>query len=123
VWAPTLTGLGERDGRGGRRVRSRVGLAVFVDAFVPADGDSPFGLLRPERRAMFEEAARGGVVPAPRVEAWGVTDPERVAWMEARVTAQPLRCLGHRPRRDGDDAGGACGDPLRARHAFVTFTR
>jgi pimeloyl-ACP methyl ester carboxylesterase len=73
----------------------RVGHVVYLDAFVPADGQSLLGLLRRERRDLFLAAARehgdGWLVPAPTPEALGVTDGETARWLQARLRPQPLR--------------------------------
>jgi pimeloyl-ACP methyl ester carboxylesterase len=79
----------------GDRVPDRVWQLIYLDAFVPADGQSLFDLLAPERRAQFEDAAReqgeGWRVPPLSPAALGVTDEAQARWMQARLTAQPLR--------------------------------
>jgi pimeloyl-ACP methyl ester carboxylesterase len=77
------------------RAADRVSQLIYLDAFVPADGQSLFDLLSPERRAYFQERARdggdGSRVPPPSPAALGVTDETQARWLAARLTAQPLR--------------------------------
>jgi pimeloyl-ACP methyl ester carboxylesterase len=145
VWAPTLTGLGERahlltpevdlalhvqdllgvlefedlrdailvghsyagmvaTGAAGRAA-GRLAHLVYLDAFVPEDGQSLFDLLPPERRAMYRQQAQergdGWRVPAPPPEALGVTDPAQARWLAQRLTPQPLLTLEQPLRLDG----------------------
>ena len=52
----------------------RLAHLVFLDAFVPEDGQSLFDLLRPDRRALYLQAAKvhgeGWRVPPPRRKRW-----------------------------------------------------
>lgn len=67
---------------------------VFLDAFVPEDGESLFDLLRPERRESYvrgaEERGDGWRVPPPPPQALGVTG-EEANILAARLTPQPIR--------------------------------
>jgi pimeloyl-ACP methyl ester carboxylesterase len=76
------------------RATNRLVSVVYLDAFVPEDGQALFDILLPERRAMYEQAARergdGWLVPPPPPQAWGVTDPTQAEWLAARLTPQPL---------------------------------
>lgn len=75
------------------REPGRVRHVVFLDAFVPADGASLFSLLRPERREVYEQAARergdGWLVPPPPAVALGFTGAAADD-IDARLTPQPL---------------------------------
>ena len=137
VWAPTLTGLGERahllDPRigldthvedvvgvleyeelggvilvghsyGGMvisgvadRASDRVAHLVYLDAFVPDDGQALFDVLRPERRDLYlqqaQEKGEGWRVPAPPPQALGITDETRASWLAAKLNPQPLRAF------------------------------
>lgn len=77
------------------RAPERVSQLIYLDAFVPAGGQSLFDLLAPERRAYFQERARdggdGSRVPPPSPAALGVTDETQARWLAARLTPQPLR--------------------------------
>src|SRR3989304_3920551 len=134
VFAPTLTGLGERShllspqvglathirdvvavleyedlhgvtlvghSSGGMvitavadQVPERVAHLVYLDAFVPDDGESVFDIVGPDARARFEEQARaagdGWRVPSFPLARWGVTDEADVRWMSPRIGPQPL---------------------------------
>ena len=84
------------------RVPERIAQLVYLDAFVPAPGQSLLDLLPPERRQAFHEFAKsegkGWLVPrfAPPPweqivrKMWGVTDVADVQWMLARLGPTPL---------------------------------
>jgi hypothetical protein len=65
---------------------------VYLDAYLPADGQSEADLWPPERRAFAQAAAAEapGVAQAPPPALFGVTDPALVAWITARLTPQPV---------------------------------
>ena len=92
-----------------RRVRDRLAHVVYLDAFIPDDGQSLLDLLAPERAATFREQARtsgdGWRVPSPPLRQWGVTDAADVAWAGPRIGAQPLGTLEQPLRLRGDAAG------------------
>lgn len=73
----------------------RLSHLVDLDAFVPTEGDTLLGLLPPDRQAFYREQAAtrgdGWRVPPPPVAALGVTDLVDLAWLEAKLTDQPLR--------------------------------
>jgi len=66
---------------------------VFLDAFVPQDGQSLFDTIPDHGAAMrkiAEESGDGWRVPLGKAT-FGVTDEIDVAWMIPRITPQPLR--------------------------------
>jgi len=71
------------------RAGARIARLVYLDAFVPEDGQSLFDLLRPGRREHYESSAQDGLIPSPPPEDFGVT--ERADWLSDRLTPQPLR--------------------------------
>lgn len=77
------------------KASQRIGRLVYLDAFVPRAGDSLMNLLSPEREYFYRTSAverdGGWYVPPPPIAALGVSDPDDVAWLEARLTYQPLR--------------------------------
>ena len=89
------------------RVPERVAEVVYLDAFVPEDGECVFDLLAPERRAVMEalveEEGNGWLLPRtapppweeilPRL--WQITDPADLAWALPRLRATPV---GHLTR-------------------------
>jgi pimeloyl-ACP methyl ester carboxylesterase len=91
-----ITGVAER-------VPDRVAELVYVDAFVPRDGQCVFDLVPPDRRALMEGLVQtegdGWLLPrfapppwaefVPR--SWEVTDPDDLAWMLPRLRPTPAR--------------------------------
>ena len=142
VFAPTLTGLGERAHQANRevglgthiedvasvlkfedirdailvgnssggmvitgvadRMPERIAHVVYLDAFVPEDGQSLFDIVPSERRQPMHELVQkegdGWLVPrfAPPQwekfvpEAWHITDQSDLRWVLPRLTATPL---------------------------------
>jgi pimeloyl-ACP methyl ester carboxylesterase len=90
-----ITGVAER-------APQRIAQLVYLDAFVPADGQSILDLLPRDRRRAFEEFARsegkGWLLPrfAPLPweqivrNIWGVNDKADVQWMLPRLVATPF---------------------------------
>jgi pimeloyl-ACP methyl ester carboxylesterase len=84
------------------RVPELVAAVVYLDAFVPENGQSVLDLVTPERRQGFEAfvqaEGKGWFVPrfAPPPwetivrEMWGVTDDEDVRWMLERLRPTPF---------------------------------
>lgn len=74
------------------RVPERLKLLVYLDAYLPADGQSEFDLLPAEMRSarQADADANGGVIPPPPPAIFGVTDPALADWVTARSTPQPL---------------------------------
>lgn len=72
---------------------SRLAHLVFLDAFVPQDGQSLFDTIPDHGAAMrkiAEASGDGWHVPLNNAT-FGVTDAADVAWMATRITTQPLR--------------------------------
>jgi len=69
------------------RVADRIRSLVYLDAFIPKDGQSLLDLARPEMRDKIL-ALQGWQVPPPPPQ--GMTDKEHVAWIEGRRNAQPV---------------------------------
>jgi pimeloyl-ACP methyl ester carboxylesterase len=95
------------------RVRERIARLVYIDAYVPADGDSCFSLTSPAFRQLFLDGARGdGLAVAPP------------AGMDRRATSHPLASFlqgislsGHQndvARRDYVYLSGWPGTPFTA---------
>ncbi len=76
------------------RAADRVARLIYVDAFVPSNGQSLFDLLPAQLRADRQEAARvqgdGWLVPPPPAPP-ADTPPADVAWITAHRRWQPLR--------------------------------
>lgn len=77
-------------------IASRIGALVYLDAFVPEAGGAVFDFISPERAAAFRQSAEDGgegwKVPAPDAKVW-VGDPDMQAWLNAKVTPQPLATM------------------------------
>lgn len=74
------------------RMRDRIAHLVYLDAFVPHDGQSLFDLQAPEHRIRVEAQAQSSgegwlVSPQPPPPD---TSPEDLAWMASRRFSQPL---------------------------------
>jgi pimeloyl-ACP methyl ester carboxylesterase len=71
----------------------RIGHAIYVDAFVPMQGQAMANFVPPSVKADFERlAAQNATVPVPPAaswgERWGLSDTALVAWAQPRMTAQ-----------------------------------
>ena len=85
------------------RVSSRISSLVYLDAFLPSDGQSTFDLLPADRRASLEAlvATEGEGWLLPRFapppwpvivrELWQVTDDSDVDWLLPRLRPTPVR--------------------------------
>jgi pimeloyl-ACP methyl ester carboxylesterase len=74
------------------RIPERIRELVYLDAFVPNDGEALADYWPPETRAAMD-AYRGRNAPLPPIPltAFGVTDPEIAKFVEPRLTVQPWR--------------------------------
>ena len=76
------------------RVPDHIARLVYLDALVPVGGRAPFDDLPPgvvaDRLREADESSGGLSIPAPPAAAFGVTDAEDAAWLEARLTPHPL---------------------------------
>ena len=84
------------------RMPERIAHVVYLDAFVPEDGQSLFDIVPPERSQLMRELVQkegdGWLVPrfAPPQwekfvpEAWHITDQSDLRWVLPRLTATPL---------------------------------
>ncbi len=73
-------------------VPERLKQLVYLDAYVPDDGESEVDLWSQEMRAEIEtdQAAARGLRPPPSPELMGITDPRVAAWARARITPHPM---------------------------------
>jgi len=78
------------------RVRDRIGRLVYLDTFVPRDGDS-MRSVAPLVIGAFLLLARlrgdGWRVPPPAPEQFGVTEEPDRSWVKSLLTAHPLKSL------------------------------
>jgi pimeloyl-ACP methyl ester carboxylesterase len=68
----------------------RLRLVVYLDAYIPEDGQCAVDVWPPERRAFAEDMQSQGVSQPPPPALFGVTDPELARWIEARMTPHPV---------------------------------
>ena len=71
------------------RAAARISRLVYLDAFIAEDGQSMYDLLRPERRKVYDESTRDGLIPSPTPDVFGIT--ARADWVADRLTGQPER--------------------------------
>jgi len=76
-------------------IAERVRSLVLLDAHLPRKGESVFDLNGPERAgamiALADESGEGWFIPPADARRYGVTDAADRAWINARMTAQPLK--------------------------------
>lgn len=85
-----ITGVAEQ-------VAERINRLVYLDAFIPDDGQSAFDIdptIQGSWQKSFQEV-NGVRVVMPRDpefmrSAWGITDPDDLLWIEQRATPMPL---------------------------------
>ena len=73
-------------------VPERLRLLVYLDAYVPSDGQSEFDLWPAEERAATQAdmVAGEGLRQPPPPAILGITEPEMADWVYARFTPHPL---------------------------------
>lgn len=74
------------------QVADKVSAVVYLDAFVPEDGQSGQDLLSPTVRQMMDDAVARGEVsrPVPAASFFKLQTPEDEAWVDAMMTPQPI---------------------------------
>jgi pimeloyl-ACP methyl ester carboxylesterase len=74
------------------RERARIRRLVYLDAFVPEDGQRVVDYLLPlqRREAIVKLGSETGFVPPVPATALGVSDAADLAWIDARVVRQPF---------------------------------
>jgi pimeloyl-ACP methyl ester carboxylesterase len=76
------------------RAPHRIRHLVYLDSLILQDGQSAFSVLPPEvvatRHQLAQASSAGLSIPVPVPAAFGVIDPEQVAWLWAHCTPHPL---------------------------------
>jgi len=74
------------------KIPERLKLLVYLDAYIPDDGQSEADLLPAAMLAarQTDAAVHGGLTQPPPPELFGVTDPQLVDWIKTRMTQHPL---------------------------------
>jgi pimeloyl-ACP methyl ester carboxylesterase len=75
------------------RARDRVKQIIYIDAFVPRDGQSLLDLNEVARRHMKELAGTGDGYRVPPNPTPPDTPPEDVAWLSERRVHMPVKCF------------------------------
>lgn len=77
------------------KIPHRIGALVYLDAFIPEDGESAMDMVNAERRLKIlkDAAALGGdAVPAPPPEFFGINEVDR-EWVRSKMTPHPLASI------------------------------
>lgn len=77
------------------RAADRLQHVVYLDAFVPRDGQALADLVSPQFRDGVRQQAQatGGLLPAFPVQEYGVFTAEDVAWVEPKLRPHPFKTL------------------------------
>jgi hypothetical protein len=79
------------------RAPEQIGSLIYVDAFMPENGQAVFDLIADERAAGMrkgaEENGEGWYMPPLPAGAWHVADPDHAAFLDKLSTHQPLACM------------------------------
>jgi pimeloyl-ACP methyl ester carboxylesterase len=75
------------------RARDRVTQLIYLDAFVPRDGQSLFDLNESGRRPLQDAAKNGDGWRVPPMQTPPDTSPEDVEWLSARRVHMPIKCF------------------------------
>ena len=81
------------------RIPQRLARLIYLDAFIPHDGQSAFDLMpgiKEQWARMAASQGDGWLVPPMSPAALGITDPADAAWVQSRLTPMPL--LTHQQR-------------------------
>jgi pimeloyl-ACP methyl ester carboxylesterase len=74
------------------RLPERISKVVYLDAFVPSDGQALIDFALPDVLAEYDLHKKDNLaLPPPPLSACGVTDPPTVAFLEPRLAPQPWR--------------------------------
>jgi pimeloyl-ACP methyl ester carboxylesterase len=83
------------------RMPERVSRITMVDAWAGQDGQSLEDLAPEFFRDWIESATVDGLIPPAPAAAVGVTEPDQVAWLEARLTPHPRQTFSEPTRLSG----------------------
>jgi pimeloyl-ACP methyl ester carboxylesterase len=103
------------------RAPQRLAQLVYLDAEVPADGQSGFDLLPPEERAGYQQAAttngQGWQIPPPVLEPLPEGLDGDLRWAMSRMVPQPINTFhpATAPDQPAGRRGGADLHPVHPR--------
>jgi pimeloyl-ACP methyl ester carboxylesterase len=84
------------------RAADRIRTLVYLDAFVPKDGESLLDLARPEMRERIQALPDWRVPPPPPQ---GMTNKDEIAWIEGRRDPQPVGTMKEKVSLEGNYKG------------------
>lgn len=84
------------------RVSARLAALVFIDAYVPRDGQRMYDLAAASSRDSLDSALKSGAAtrPAPSAASFRVNERDR-AWVDAKMTPQPVSVAMQRIQLSG----------------------
>ena len=87
------------------RARDRIAQLIYLDAFVPKDGQCLLDFLQgTERQRMRSLAASGDGWRVPPNPTPPDTSPDDVAWLNARRVSMPIKCFETKLKLHGNEA-------------------
>jgi len=88
-------------GQLGERIRT----LFYLDAAVPSDGDSLFGMIGPERTLnMLDAAGETGTMSVSPGAQFFAVDPENIEFVQEKCTTHPIGCFIQKLRFTGKEA-------------------
>ena len=73
------------------KLEGKVSSIVYLDAFLPENGQKGMDLTSAQFQAQLKEAIAKGEAgrPVPKAEAFRILDPKNIAWVQSKMTPQP----------------------------------
>jgi hypothetical protein len=84
------------------RARDRITQLIYLDAFVPRDGQSLFDVNEPGRQPMQDAARKGDGWRVPPMTPPPDTSPADLEWLTARRVDMPIKCFETRLKLGGE---------------------
>lgn len=74
------------------KVAERLKALVYLDAFVPKDGQSNLDMQTPDNAKLLKEKTANGDIsrPCPPATNFTIQNPDHVAWVDDKMTPQPI---------------------------------
>ena len=100
-------------------VAEKLSHLVYLDAWLPQDGQAMFDLMPPERAEDLREAAKvqgeGIGIPPNPIEVFGITDEEDARWFASKLVLHPLKSFEDPVRLSSEAA-------KRLPHTYIVCT-
>jgi pimeloyl-ACP methyl ester carboxylesterase len=97
------------------RARDKVAQMIYIDAFVPGDGQSLFDLNESGRAPLQKAAKEGDGWRVPPMQTPPDTSPADVEWLSTRRVQMPIKCFEQRLKLQGG--------PLTLPRSYIYATR